>query len=204
MQVTLCAAVSQSPPGSVAVGQVSPDGQFRWDGAEWVPIPRGAREPTSWTQPMRVSVAAFLAIQAVFAVISTILFVNHDSLVKVMQAQGSFNNLPAGTDQNSVVNIALAFAYGLVVVIALIYLLCALGSYLGWRWMFWVVLVLLGLSSIGALTNLANFANPNNTETPVWGIVINEIFSLGSLGFFVWMLIAIITRGPWAMKKVGA
>jgi hypothetical protein len=32
------AALSESP--SAAIGQVSADGQFRWDGAQWVPIPR--------------------------------------------------------------------------------------------------------------------------------------------------------------------
>lgn len=196
--------MSQSPPSSLVVGQVSPDGQFRWDGAQWAPIPRGAREPTSWTQPMKLAVAAFLVVQTLFSVIGTIAFINHDSLLRVMQAQGSLNNLPAGTDVNNIVNIGLAFAYATVVVIAIIFLVAALGSYLGWRWMFWVVLVLFGLSSIGIITNLASIGNANATETPVWALVVDELFSVIALGLFIWMLIAAITRGPWAMKKVGA
>ena len=196
--------MSQNPPAGIAVGQVSPDRQFRWDGAQWVPIPRGEREPTDWTQPMRLGVAAYLVVQALFSVIGTIIFVNHDSLLRVMQAQGSLNNLPAGTDVNSVINIGLAFAYGVVIIIALIFLFCALGSYLGWRWMFWAVLVVLGLSSIGAITNLVTLTRPNSTEIPTWGIALNELFSLIALGLFVWMLIAAITRGPWAMRKLAA
>ena len=153
---------------------------------------------------MRMGVAAFFAVDALLLLVTTFIFINHDSLLKVMQAQGSLNNLPAGTDVNSVVNIGLAFAYGVVVIIALIYLFVALGSYLGWRWMFWVALVVLGLTGIGVFTNLGNFANPNGTEIPVWGLVLDEIFSVIALGLFVWLLIAAITRGPWAMKRPGA
>lgn len=153
---------------------------------------------------MKLAVAAFLTVQAIFSVVGTVIFVNHDSLLRVMQAQGSLNNLPAGTDVNNIVNIGLVFAYGFVVLIALIFLFAAVGSYLGWRWMFWVVLVVLGLSSIGVITNLVSIGNPNATETPVWALIVDELFSLIALGLFVWMLIAAITRGPWAMKRVGA
>lgn len=169
-----------------------------------MPIPKGTREPTSWTQPMKLAVAVYLAANALFSVIGTLIFVNHDSLLRVMQAQGSLNNLPAGTDVNSVVNVGLAFAYAIVVIVALVFLFAAVGSYLGWRWIFWVVLVVLGFSSIGAITNLVSISRPNLTETPVWALVVDELFSLAALGLFVWMLIAIITRGPWAMKKPGA
>lgn len=153
---------------------------------------------------MRMAVAAFFAIDAVLLVITTVIFVNHDSMLKVMQTQGSLNNLPSGTDVNTIVNVSLAVAYAIIVVIALVYGFVALGSYLGWRWMFWVALVVLGLTSIGVFTNLGNFANPNGTEIPVWGLVLNEIFSLVALGLFVWLLIGVITRGPWAMRKLGA
>ena len=81
MQGTLCVALSQSPPPqNIAVGQVSPDGQFRWDGQQWVPIPRGAREPTSWTRPMQLAAAGLFAVDALFTLISSFFFINRDAL----------------------------------------------------------------------------------------------------------------------------
>ena len=60
--------MSQNP--STAVGQVSADGQFRWDGQQWVPIPKGTRESTPWTRPMQLAAAALLAVEAIFSVLA--------------------------------------------------------------------------------------------------------------------------------------
>src|SRR6267378_7388608 len=87
------AVLSQNP--SAAVGQVSADGQFRWDGQQWVPIPRGAREPTPWTRPMQLATAGFFAVQALLSILTSAVYINHDNMLRVMQAQGS---LPQGTD----------------------------------------------------------------------------------------------------------
>ncbi|HSS60242.1 MAG TPA: hypothetical protein VLK30_02155 [Candidatus Limnocylindrales bacterium] len=192
--------MSENP--SAAVGQVSADGQFRWDGVQWVPIPRGVREPTPWTRPMQLAVAAFFALEAAFSVVTSALFINHDSMLRVMQAQGT--SIPQGTDINTVINISIFFAWAVVIVIALLELFGALGSYLGWRWIFWVALVLLGLGAIGAVTNLGTFAHPDTSPVPTWGVAVSELFSIASLGLFVWMLIGVIRFGPWAMKKPGA
>lgn len=192
-------ALSQNPP-TVAVGQVSPDGQFRWDGAQWVPIPRGARERTPWTRPMQLAAAAFFGLEAVYSLISSAIFINHDTMLRVMQSQG---NLPPSTNVDQVVSIALFAAWAFIIVFVILWLIAALGSYLGWRWMFWVDLVLFGFGTIGALTNLGNFARPNATEVPLWGIAVSEVFGIASAALFVWLLIGIIRYGPWAMKRVG-
>ena len=194
------AALSDSP--TVAVGQVSADGQFRWDGQQWVPIPRGEREPTPWTRPMQLGVVAFFVIEVLFSIITSALFINHDSMLKVLQAQGT--SIPQGTDVNTVVSISIVFAWVVTLVIAAIELVAALGSYLRWRWMFWVVLVLLGIGSIGAVTNINTFAHPQTSPVPTWGVAISELLAIGSLGLFLWMLIAAIRYGPWAMKKPGS
>jgi hypothetical protein len=193
------AALSQNP--SSAVGQVSADGQFRWDGVQWVPIPRGAREPTSWTRPLQLAAAALFAAEAVYSVVISLIYVNPTTMRSVMEAQGT--RIPQGTDVEMVVNISVAFALGVVVVIAILELVAAAGSYLGWRWMFWVALVLFGLGSIGALTNISSLMRPETSPIPVWGVVISEVFSIASLGLFVWMLVAVIKFGPWALKKPG-
>jgi hypothetical protein len=191
--------LSETP--SAAVGQVSADGQFRWDGMQWVPIPRGEREPTPWTRPMQLAVAGFFVLETAFSILTSALFINHDSMLRVMQARGT--SLPAGTDIETIINVSIVFAWVVVAVIGVIELVTALGSYLGWRWVFWVALVLLAIGAIGAVTNLSTFANPQSSPVPVWGVAISELLSIASLALFIWLLIGAIRYGPWAMKKPG-
>lgn len=194
------AALSDNP--TTAVGQVSGDGQFRWDGQQWVPIPRGSRVPTPWTRPMQLAAAAFFAVEAIYSVIVSLIFINHDSMLRVMRAQGT--SIPANTDLNTVISISIAVALASVIVIAVLELVAALGSYLGWRWMFWVALVLFALGGIGALTNLGTFAHPDTSPIPVGAVAISEVFAVASLALFVWLLIGLIRFGPWAMKRPGS
>jgi len=161
---------------TAAVGQVSADGQFRWDGAQWVPIPKGQREPTAWTRPMQLGAAVLFVVAAVYSVVTTLVFVNHDTMLKAMQAQGT--QLPSGSDVDTIVNV-------------------------GWRWMFWCVLVLFGLGGLGVLGDLGTIARPATSPVPIGVIWVSTLLALASLGMFVWMLIGVIRFGPWAMKKPG-
>jgi len=192
-------ALSQNP--SAAAGQVSADGQFRWDGTQWVPIPRGTREPTPWTRPLQLATAGFFALQAVLSILTSALFINHDTMLRVMKTQG---NIPPGTDPESLVPFAIFIGWATVIFIVVLGLVAALGSYLRWRWMFWVALVLLGFGAIGAITNLSYFVKPDASPMPTWAVAIDEVVSIASAALFVWLLIAVIRYGPWAMKKPGA
>ena len=189
-------------PSTQAAGQISADGQFRWDGQQWVPLAAGYREPTSWTRPMQLITAALFAISAISGVVITIAFVNHDSVLRAVKAQGV--QIPATTSIDTVVNITIGITYGVAILFALLYLVAALGSYVGWRWMFWAALVLYGLSGIAVFTNLGSIANPDRSPLPIAGLIISELFALLGLAMFVWMLVALIKFGPWAMKKPGA
>ena len=62
-------------PAAQSVGQISADGQFRWDGQQWIPLPANYREPTPWTRPMQLISAALFALSAVISVISTFIYV---------------------------------------------------------------------------------------------------------------------------------
>ena len=190
--------MAQNP--SAAVGQVSADGQFRWDGQQWVPIAPGTREPTIWTRPMQLASAALFVVQAVYSVVITLLFVNHDSMLKAIRAQGT---VPSGTSVDTVVTFAVVSTVAVIVFFAILGLVAAAGSYLGWRWMFWVALILFGLGGLGAFANLPTLFRPDTSPVPLGGELISELLSILSLTMFVWMLIGVIKFGPWAMKKPG-
>src|ERR1700694_3250634 len=184
-----------------AAGQVSADGQSRWEGQRWFPIAPGTREPPPGTRPMQLAAAGLFAVEAVYSVVVTVLFVNHDNMLKAIKAQGT--QIPSGSSVDTVINIAIAGTIGVVVFFAVCQLVGAAGSYLGWRWMFWVALVLFGLGGRGGLTNLPTLFRPDTSPIPLPAELVSELLSILSLAIFVWMLIGVIRFGPWAMKKPG-
>ena len=195
------AAMDPVPASQAPAGQISADGQFRWDGQQWVPLERSYREPTPWTRPMQLAAATLFGISVISSIMTTLIFVNHDTMVKALRAQQV--SLPSGTSIDDLANISVAFTYGIVVFFAVLEIVAAIGSYLGWRWMFWAALVLFGLSGISAFTNLAALGSPDRSAVPIGGLIASELFSLLSLAMFIWMLIGAIKYGPWAMKRPG-
>lgn len=192
--------MGQNP--STAVGQVSGDGQFRWDGAQWVPIPRGEREPTPWTRPMQLGAAALLAVEAMAAVAATAIFYTHDAVKKTLEASGT--QVPQGTTEDQLIGITIGFAIGFAVFFAVLELLGALGALLRWRWAFWYVLVLFGLGTVSAITGLVGIVRSTSSPFPLTYEVASELLGVAAAAMFVWMLIGVIRYGPWAMKRPGA
>jgi hypothetical protein len=188
-------------PASQSAGQISADGQFRWDGQQWVPLAAGYRQPTPWTRPMQLAAAGVLAVSALVGVITTLVFYNHDAVVRALHAQGT--PIPAGTTEDTVVNITIGFAIAFAIGVAIIELVGAVGSYLGWRWVFWPVLVICGLTAIGALLGLFSFARASSSPVGTGGLAISELLDLAGTAVFVWMLVGLFKYGPWAMKRPG-
>ena len=188
-------------PASQSAGQISADGQFRWDGQQWVPLAANYRVPTPWTRPMQLAAAGLFAVSAISGLVSTFAFVNHDSVLRAVHAQGT--QIPTGTDIDTIVNATVAFTYGVAIFFAVLDLVAAAGSYLAWRWMFWAVFVLCGLSTIGALINLRSFANADQSPVPVGGLVVSELIGILGAALFVWLLVGLVKYGPWAMKRPG-
>lgn len=189
------------PGAQSASGQISADGQFQWDGQQWVPLARNYRVPTPWTRPMQLAAAGLFAISALGSLISTFVFVNHDSMLRAVRAQGT--QVPAGTDIDTIVNFAIGVTYAVVIFFVVLDIVAAVGSYLGWRWMFWAALVLFGFSGLGAFTGLSSLTNPDRSPVPAAGLIVSELFSVLSLAMFVWLLVGVIKFGPWAMKRPG-
>ncbi|HEY8802707.1 MAG TPA: hypothetical protein VIN00_06480, partial [Candidatus Dormibacteraeota bacterium] len=145
---------------------------------------------------------ALFAVEAVYSVVTSLIFINRDTMLKAIQAQGT--QLPSGTSVDTVINIAIGTTIAVVVFFAVLELVAAVGSYLGWRWMFWAALILFGLGGLGALTNLPTLFKPATSPIPLPAVLVSELASILSLAMFVWMLIGVIKFGPWAMKKPGA
>jgi hypothetical protein len=185
---------------SPEVGQISPDGQFRWDGQQWVPLQAGYREPTSWTRPLQLATAAYLAVGAVYSIVTTALFLNAAAIERAIRSSNA--SVPSDQVQQAV-TFSLLFGWIFVLVIAAISVLLAVGSFLGWRWVSWAALVWLGLNSIAVLTNLSALGNSGAQPQPVGVTAGSLVLSLIALALFVWLIVAAVRYGPWAMRKPG-
>jgi hypothetical protein len=186
---------------SPQAGQISPDGQFRWDGQQWVPLAAGYREPTSWTRPLRLTVAAYLVVSVIYSLVGAALYLNAASVERAIRASGS--QVPSDQIQQAV-QISVVVGWVFVLVLTGVSIVLAVGSYLGWRWAFWVTLVWLGLNSIGVISNAGSLANASSQPQPPAIIAGSLLLSLVALALFIWMLVAAIRYGPWAMRKPGS
>lgn len=148
---------------------------------------------------MQLAAAALFALEAVSSVAITLLTVNHDNMLRALQAQGT--QIPQGTSVDTVVNFAIFITIVVVCFFAVLELVGAVGSFLGWRWMFWAALVLFAFGGLGAFTNLLTLAKPDTSALPFGGLIVSEISGILSLAMFVWMLVGLVKFGPWAMRK---
>jgi hypothetical protein len=134
-------------------------------------------------------------------VVTTALFLTAANMERVLRA----SNANVGGDQVSqAVNFSILAAWAVVIVLAVVSLLLAVGSFLGWRWVFWVALVWLALNSVGVLSNLNALANSGTQVEPAGVVVGSLLLSVVALGLFIWFVVALVRFGPWAMKKPGA
>src|SRR5215467_16229209 len=180
------------------VGQISPDGLFRWDGKDWTPLARGYREPTSWTLPLQRTAAAYMLLAAIEQLVSTALFTNTASIERATRAQQP----SLSEDQiHAAAQIGVALGWATVVVLICIMALLAVGSLLRWRWAFWVVLVWLALSSIGVATGATALASNVVQAQPKGSIAVGLVFAVAALALLVWFIVAAARYGPWAMRK---
>jgi hypothetical protein len=182
-------------------GQISPDGQFRWDGQQWVPLAAGYREPTSWTRPLRMTVAAYLVVSIIYSIAGAALYLNAASVERAIRASGS--SVPSDQLQQAV-QISVVVGWVFVLVLTAVSIVLAVGSYLGWRWAFWVALVWLAFNSVGVVSNAGSLANASSQPQPAAVIAGSLLLSLVALALFIWMLVAAIRYGPWAMRKPGS
>ena len=188
--------MSQTPE----IGQISPDGLFRWDGQDWMPLARGYREPTDWTLPLQRAGAAYLVVAALEQVVTNALFTNSASVERTIRAQQ-----PSwSADQvHSAAQLGVALSWATVVVLSAIMIFLAVGSLLRWRWTFWVVLVWLALSSLGVAQGALALTSTAVQSQPKGSIAVGLVVAVAGLGLLVWFIVAAVRYGPWGMRKPG-
>jgi hypothetical protein len=203
---------------------LSPDGRFRWNGSAWETVPTMAypppyysscplqREPTSWTQPLQIAVVARYVAAGLYGLAlpfwlrGYISAVMQRSLQQQQQAYPPGEGPPPGfTDMmNSIMTGSLWLGAILGLVIAIV---AILGAIKRWTWAYYVILVLLGFTLLGTVFNLINLVaggalTARQPQPPEFIQIAAYIFGAIDTVLFVWMLVALVRRGPWAMKRI--
>ena len=211
------------------VSTLSHDGRSRWNGTAWVatgpvyasrtyqasgPI---TREPTSWTRPLQLAVAGWYALQGIYALTLPFWMTGpvtqavNQSIQQSIQRQQELNpnvSPPPADFVNTMTSIMggalwVAAVFGLAVA-----LVAVIGSLKRWTWTFYVVLVFLGLGTISLPLDVVNalggsaISSASGFTMPGWFYWVGLLTAIPSAALFIWMLVALVRRGPWAMTKV--
>jgi hypothetical protein len=200
------------------VSTLSPDGRHRWNGEAWVPMqvvphaqPGTAREPTPWTQPLQYAVIAWYGISALFS--ATLPFWMGQTMSQIMnkaiqqQEATAVEPPPPGLADamSSMMTAVLWVSAVFAVAIAGVAIVAAIRR---WTWAYYAILVLLGLGVVGLPINLVNAATGGSLNTMQgYSLPLSMLwFSIGAGlvagALFVWMLVAMVRYGPWAMRRI--
>ena len=201
---------------------LSPDGRFRWDGSTWTPassmvdtpygFARPKREPRPWTRPLQLAVAGWYVWSILFTLAEPIWMggimngVLSQSVQRQQQINPDFSPPPAAVTDilSSFMTVGI---WATVIAYSLVFGLIIVGAWQRWVWMYYAVLVLLGLTSILVPVDLIYVFIGHATSAaqgvsmPSWLYPVSFVTGLPAIALFVWMLIALIKRGPWAMRR---
>lgn len=182
---------------------------------------RPLREATSWTRPLQYTVAGFYALQAVYALslpfwmggpMSAAMTQSmNQSIQRQQQLNPAVSPPPAAftdainTMMTSMLSVTLWLAAAFGVAIGVVAIIGALKR---WAWTYYVVLVLLGFSALSLPANLVSAVGGSamsafgGVSMPSWTYGLGAAVGIPATALFVWMLVALVKRGPWAMRKV--
>jgi hypothetical protein len=203
--------------GRAWVSTLSPDGRHRWDGTQWVatggpvylahqPV---RREPTPWTRPLQIAIVAWYSLAAAFALVSPLWLGSFmsDYMRRAFAQQQAANPsveppppafLDAMTQMTTWIVWITVFIGIAIAVVAIV------GAVKRWAWTYYAILALLGLGLLSLPVNAVNFASGQMQLAgfPAWIYVESVVSAVVSALLFVWMLIAQVRFGPWAMRRV--
>lgn len=212
--------------GQQWVSTLSHDGRTRWNGTAWIPAGQvygatpayplpgpSAREPTSWTRPLQLTVVVFYMLQGVYAL--TLPFWMAGPMTQVfnqsIQRQQQLNPT-ASPPPAEFMNAMTSFMSGALWVAAVLGLAIAVIAVIGalnrWTWIYYVMLVFLGFGAISLPVDLIDALSGSAVSSasgfglPSWTYWLGLVSAIPGTALFVWMLVALVKRGPWAMRKV--
>jgi len=215
--------------GQQWVSTLAHDGRTRWNGTAWIPTGqaygapayqapgRVMREPTSWTRPLQLAVAGWYALQGLYSLTLPFWMAGpmtqamNQSIQQSIQRQQQLNPTvsPPPTDFVNAMTSLMSGALWVAAVIGLaIAVVAVIGALKRWTWIYYVVLVFLGLGAVSLPLDLVNAAGgsalsaASGFSMPGWFYWVGVLTALPSAALFVWMLVALVKRGPWAMRKV--
>jgi len=211
--------------GQSWVTTLSHDGRHRWNGMEWIPAtgapyaafgyqPQGeTRVPTSWTRSLQYAVAAWYAWSILYTLAMPFWMggMMSEMFNRSLQNQESLNPnaVPPPPGFTEMMSTFMTFGLWITVVIyAAIFAVAIIGALQAWTWVYYVVLVLLGLSAILLPVDLvyvfvgARIASIAGMTMPSWLYLVSFLTGIPGAALFVWMLIALVKRGPWAMRRM--
>jgi hypothetical protein len=206
------------------VSTLSSDGRHRWTGSAWVPVgdhPYIAapgqqagveREPTSWTRPLQYAVAGWYAWSAIYSLSlpfwmsGLVTQIMNQSIANQQRLNPDATQPPGFADmmQNAA---TIGMWIGVVIAVG-IFVVPFIGALRRWTWIYYVVMVLLGISALLLPIQIfdaamgARLSSASSFTMPSWFYVLNFVTGLPGAALFAWMLIAQITRGPWAMRRI--
>lgn len=165
---------------------------------------------------MQYAVTAYWVLAAIYAVSSPFMLggVMTQAVNQSIQHQQSLypDVTPPPAGFTDMMNTMFTYAFAVSAVIGFAF--CVLGivaSIRRWTWAYWAMLVLFGLGILGVLIDAVELVLYNalpslygGISLPAWVYVVGIVFGLIDTGLFIWMLIAIVRYGPWAMKRVEA
>jgi hypothetical protein len=196
-------------------------------GTGLVASPYAARTPTrvatSWTRPLQYGVIGWYLFSSLYAlslpfwmggVLTDVMKQSiNQSVQRQQQLYPSASPLPPDfttsmTNMTSTMtNLILWFVVAFVLALSVV---AIVGAVKRWVWLYYVVLVLLGLGLLELPANLINLATGGSVTSAASGLTINlpswilwasTISYIPAVVLFVFMLIAIVRKGPWGMTR---
>jgi hypothetical protein len=174
------------------------------------------RVPTAWTRPLQLAVAGAFALWGLYS--ASVPFVMSSAMdgymraIALRQAQQAPQLYPDPAQYADMMSgIATASLVIGVVITTAIATVVVVGALRRWTWLFYVVLALLALQVAGLPFQIANavggFSGFMPAGTPAlvlpslvtWAGIVGGAIAIGLGG---WMLVAVLTRGPWAMRRL--
>lgn len=206
------------------VSTLSPDGRFRWNGAAWEAVPpsalapgfyqapRTVREPTSWTQPLQAAVIVRYVAVAIYGALSPLWLGQYMSQVMQQSIQRQQQNYPPGEApppafidmMTSIMNTTLWFSVAIGLLIAVVAVVATIRR---WTWAYYVILILVGFTLFSTVINSINLVSggaltATQPQPPEVARIAAYVFGVVDTVLFVWMLVALVKRGPWAMRRI--